>query len=251
MNRQTAAPFLALLLVAGTFLPSALHAQEGRGFLFSRPGATFNFRTGYDIPRANSDIFSYTSELLTLEKSSFAAPAITVDIGVHLTERLELVAGVGYARSETLSEFRDWEDNRGQPIEQVTTHSKLPFTVSARYFLRDRGRQPEPFRLGAVAAGALCGSGSGRQRVQVRAGRGLRRHRDARRLQRPAGVGRHRSLRACLRWHRVRAGPAIRADGRRRYSWSSSPMDRSFEGFENIDLSGFQILAGIGIRMSG
>lgn len=251
MNRQTAAPFLAMVLVAGTFLPSALHAQEGRGFLFSRPAATFNFRTGYDIPRANSDIFNYTSELLTLEKSSFAAPAIAVDIGVHLTERLELVAGVGYARSETLSEFRDWEDNRGQPIEQVTTHAKLPFTVSARYFLRDRGRSLSRFAwvpsqlvpyVGAGAGGNVYKFEQDGDFVDIET---LDVFND---LLVSDGTAPFVHVFGGIEYA---LGPRFVLTGEGRYSWSSSPMDRSFEGFENIDLSGFQILAGVGIRMSG
>ncbi|MCY4646864.1 MAG: hypothetical protein OXE73_08325 [Gammaproteobacteria bacterium] len=251
MNRQTVPPFLAVVLAAGTFLPAALHAQEGSGFLFSRPGATFNFRTGYDIPRANSDVFSYTSELLTLEKSSFAAPVISVDIGVRLTERLELVGGVGYAKSVIPSEFRDWEDNRGQPIEQVTTHSKLPFTVSARYYLRDRGRSLSRFAwvpsqlvpyVGAGAGGNVYKFEQDGDFVDIET---LDVFED---LLVSGGTAPFVHVFSGIEYA-LGARFVLTAEGR--YSWSSSPMDRSFEGFENIDLSGFQILAGVGIRMSG
>ena len=251
MNRQTVVPVLTVVLAAGTLPPPALHGQEGNGFLFSRPGATFNFRTGYDIPLANSDIFSYTSELLTLEKSNFAAPVISVDIGVHLTERLELVAGVGYAKSETLSEFRDWEDNRGQPIEQVTTHSKLPFTVSARYYLRDRGRSLSRFAwvpsrlvpyVGVGGGGNLYKFEQDGDFVDVET---LDVFND---LLVSDGTAPFAHVFSGIEYA---LGPRFVLTAEGRYSWSSGPMDRSFESFDNIDLSGFQILMGVGFRMSG
>lgn len=251
MNRQAVAPFPTLFLVVGTFLPSALHAQEEGGFLFGRPGATFNFRTGYDIPRANSDIFSYTSELLTLEKSNYAAPVITVDIGVRLTERLELVGGVGYAKSVTPSEFRNWEDNRGQPIEQVTTHSRLPFTVSARYYLRDRGRSLSRFAWVPSRLVPYVGAGAG--------GNVYRFEQDGDFFDVETLDVFYDQLVSdgtapfvhFFSGVEFAMGPRFVLTAEGRYSWSSGPMDRAFEGFENIDLSGFQILAGVGFRMSG
>lgn len=251
MNRQAVVPFLAAVLVSGTLLPSALHAQEGNGFLFSRPGATFNFRTGYDIPLAGSDIFSYTSELLTLDKSNFAAPAITVDIGVHLTERLELVAGVGFAKSETLSEFRDWVDNEDQPIEQVTTHSKLPFTVSARYYLRDRGRSLSRFAWVPAQLAPYVGAGAGGNLYK------FEQDGDFVDFETFDVFNDHLVSDGTAPFAHVfggiefALGPRFVLTAEGRYSWSSGPMDRAFEGFDNIDLSGFQILAGFGFRMSG
>ena len=127
MNRQAMVSFLVALAAGpcGRCMPSDGIAGPGRETVFSSaaPGATFSIRTGYDIPRAGSDIFSYTSELLTLDKSNFAAPAISEWIvGVRLSDRLDLVAGVGYAKSETPSEFRDWEDTR-RPAHRAGHHA--------------------------------------------------------------------------------------------------------------------------------
>lgn len=251
MNRQAMMPLLVVLLAGGTWLPAALQAQEGDGFLFNRPGATFSFRTGYDVPRAGSEIFSYTSELLTLEKSSFAALALSVDIGVHLTDRLELVAGVAYAESETASEFRDWEDTQGLPVEQVTVHSKLPFTLSARYYLRDRGRSLGRFAwvpsrlvpyVGAGAGGNLYKFEQDGEFVDVET---LDIFYDQLVSDGTAPFAH------VFSGVEFAVGPRFVLTAEGRYSWSSSAMDRQFEGFDDIDLSGFQILAGFGIRMSG
>ena len=251
MNRQAMVSFLLAVLAGAMVTPSAARAQEGDGFLFSRPGATFSFRTGYDVPRANSDIFSYASELLTLEKSNFAAPAFAVDIGVRLSERLELVVGVGYAKSETLSEFRDWEDTDGRPIEQLTSHSRLPFTLSARYYLRDRGRSLGRFAWVPARFVPYVGAGAGGNRYTFEQDGDFV---DAETLDIfydklvSDGVAPFAHVFGGVE---LAMGPRFVLTAEGRYSWSSSPMDRSFEDFENIDLSGFQILAGFGIRISG
>ena len=251
MNRQAMRSFLPAILAVAMVPPSAARAQDGDGFLFSRPGATFSFRSGYDVPRANSDVFSYTSELLTLEKSNFAAPALAVDIGVRLGERLDLVAGIGFAKSETFSEFRDWEDTDGRPIEQVTRHSRLPFTLSARYYLRDRGRSLGRFAWVPARLAPYVGAGAG--------GNWYKFEQDGDfvdvetldifydRLVSDGGA----PFAHVFSGVELAMGPRFVLTAEGRYSWSSSPMDRSFEGFEDIDLSGFQILAGFGIRISG
>ena len=251
MNRQAMASFLVAVLAGAAVPPSAARAQEGDGYLFGRPVATFSIRTGYDIPRAGSDIFSYTSELLTLEKRSFAAPAFAVDLGVRLSERLELVAGVGYAKSEIPSEFREWEDNDGRPIEQVTTHSKLPYTLSLRYYLRDRGRSLGRFAWVPSQLVPYVGAGAGGNYYRFEQdgdfvdfetldifGDELVSSGSAPFLHVFSGA-------------ELAVGPRFVLTAEGRYSWSSGAMDRAFEGFDNIDLSGFQVLAGFGIRMGG
>ena len=251
MNRQAIASCLVAVLAGGTLLPSAVRAQGGSGFLFSPPDVTLTFRAGYDVPRAGSDIFSYTRELLTVEKSNFYAPAIAVDLGIRLNDRLDSVLGVGYAESETLSEFRDWVGNDDLPIEQVTTHSKVPFTLSARYYLRDRGRTLSRYAWVPSTLAPYVGAGAGGiwykfaqdgEFVDVET-------RDIFADELVSdGVAPLVHVFSGLEFS-VGSRFVLTAEGR--YSWSNDPMDRQFEGFENIDLSGFQILAGFGIRASG
>lgn len=251
MYRQAIMPFLVMVLAGGMGLPSAIEAQEGDGFLFKRPVAIFSVRSGYELPRANSDIFSYTSELLTLEKSSFAAPAFAADIGIRLSERLDLVLGMAYAESESPSEFRDWEDTDGLPIEQVTVHFKLPFTVSARYYLRDRGRTLGRFAWVPSQLVPYIGAGAGGNWYKFEQDGDFV---DVETLDifhdqlRSDGVAPFAHVFSGVEFS---VGPRFVLTAEGRYSWSSTPMDLEFEGFENIDLSGFQILAGFGIRVSG
>ncbi len=251
MNRQAIVSFLVAVAAGAAALPSTVRAQDGDGFLFGRPGATFSIRTGYDIPRAGSDIFSYTSELLTLEKSNFAAPTFGVDLGVRLSDRLDLVAGVGYAKSENPSEFRDWEDTDGLPIEQVTTHSKLPFTLSVRYYLRERGRSLGRFAWVPSGFVPYVGAGGGGNYYRFEQDGDFV---DVETLDifydQLVSDGTTPFLHV-FSGVEFAMGPRFVLTAEGRYSWSSGPMDRAFEGFENIDLSGFQVLAGFGIRMGG
>ncbi len=249
MNRQAMVPFLVAVLAGPAILPSAARAQGGDGFLFSRPVGSFSFRTGYDVPRAGSDIFSYTSELLTLDKSNFSAPTVAVDIGIRLSERLDLVVGAAYSESETPSEFRDWEDTEGQPIEQVTVHSKLPFTLSARYYLRDRGRRLGRFAWVPSQLVPYVGAGAGGNMYKFEQDGDFV---DVDTLDifherlLSDGIAPFVHLFSGVEFS---VGPRFVLTAEGRYSWSSTPMDREFEGFEDIDLSGFQILAGFGVRL--
>ncbi len=251
MNRQAMASLSLAVLAGAAVLPVAARAQDGDGFLFGRPGAILSVRTGYDVPRAGSDIFEYTSELLTLEKSNFAAPFIGADLGVRLNERLDLVVGLGYAKSDTRSEFRDWEDTEGRPVEQVTTHSKLPFTLSARYYLRDRGRSLGRFAWVPSGFVPYVGAGAG--------GNWYKFEQDGDFVDTETLDIFHDRLVSdgttpfvhVFGGTEFAVGPRFVLTAEGRYAWSSGSMDRAFEGFENIDLSGFQLLAGFGIRMGG
>ena len=126
------------LLVAALFavLPledAAAQSHGGPGFLFKQPVVTLGFRTGYAMPSAGSDIFAHTQEQLTIEKSDFVSEYFGGEVAVRLSDRLDLALGVGFSRSSTPSEFRDWVDLDDLPIEQVTMFSTTPVTLSGKY----------------------------------------------------------------------------------------------------------------------
>ena len=115
-------------------VPEVSFAQSGRGgegFLFETPKVSFAFSLGYSIPNAKSDIFDFTEEQLTLEKSDFHRSYLGGEAAIQLADRLHLVLGVGHAESSLPSEFRDWVDGDDLPIEQETIFSTTPVTVIA------------------------------------------------------------------------------------------------------------------------
>jgi hypothetical protein len=115
-------------------------------------------RTGIDSPRAGSDIFSYVTKQLTVNRLDFRAFNIAGDVSFRLQDRLHAYASVGHSRSVTASEFRDFIDNNDMPIEQKTTFARVPVILGARFYLTEPGRSVArrawiPSRLASYAGG--------------------------------------------------------------------------------------------------
>ena len=240
---------LVAFLVGSWATPQVALAQGGPGFLFTRPSVTFSVRAGYDVPRASSEIFNFVVDSLTVKKSDFNSPAIAADLGIHVTERLDLVLGIGYAISEIQSEFRDWVDGDDLPIEQTTRHSKLPFTLSARYHLRDRGRTLGRFAWVPTRFSPYVGAGGGLIRYEFeQVGDFV----DFETLD--VFTDRFLSDGAAATAHLFGGFQAsvggqfvLMVEGR--YSWSKEPMSADFIDFDDIDLTGFQANIGVGVRL--
>ena len=134
-------PRMAVLVACVLTAPAALHAQSsGNGYLFGRPHVTFTLRGGFASPTANSDVFSFSSKQLTVGKGDFGSASVGADLGVRLSDRLDLQVGVASMGRNVDSEFRDWVDNRDKPIEQRTTFQRTPVTAGLKYYLTSPGR---------------------------------------------------------------------------------------------------------------
>lgn len=115
--------------------------QQRPDFVFGRPGFSLGIRGLWRQARAESDIYDFVTEELTLEKSDFNAPGIALDVGFALTSRLELLAGVEFSRSSARSQDREYPvDTEGVPIEQDTELSQFGATGSLAFALAPRGR---------------------------------------------------------------------------------------------------------------
>jgi opacity protein-like surface antigen len=150
MDRGT--PVRPIALVAAVSL-AALFAQpldaqpgSGNGFLFRPPAASITFYGGLAVPAASGGVHGLATRSLTVDRSDFQSGAFAFDLAVTIRPRLDIVASLEKSRSVNPSEYRDWVDNNDQPIEQVTRFERMPVTVSARYYLAERGR-----RVGSVA----------------------------------------------------------------------------------------------------
>src|SRR5437016_4743370 len=132
-------PFILLALISA--LPSLTTGQSsGDGFLFGKPQGSFALTVGYAGANAKSDIFSFTSRQLTLNRRDFSGPSVDLDLGVGLGDRTDLVFSAGYSGMNRKSEFRDFVDQNNAAIEQATVFQRVPVTVSLRQYLTSRGR---------------------------------------------------------------------------------------------------------------
>ena len=109
-------------------------------FLFGRPRGAVGFRSSWVFQSAGSDIFDFVSRHLTLDKNDFDSPAFAGDVAIGLTSRLELQGGIEWSRVSRESEYRDYVDNRLQPIEQTTELNAISLAGSVRYSLTPKGR---------------------------------------------------------------------------------------------------------------
>jgi opacity protein-like surface antigen len=243
-------PRLGGLALALCCSVSSLMAQPGRGegFLFHPPVGSASLRFGYSAANARSDLFSFFERRLTLEGKDFGGFTIAGDLGFRISERLEILFGVGYSRAAPESEFRDYIGEDELPIVQTTQFDRIPFTVGLKFDLLRSGRSVGslawiPSRFVPYVAGGVGGM---RYRV-VQEGEFV----DESTLDifedkfesagwapaAHAGVGFHFSV-----------TPEIMITGDWRYTWAGKQPAGDFREFDRVDLSSRSLTLGIGTR---
>jgi hypothetical protein len=110
-------------------------------FLFGAPKFSFGVRGGLNAPSADSDIYEFVTDELTIERGDFRAPLISFDLAYRINEHLAAVVGFEYSRAEIQSESRDYVDMDDMPILQETKLSQLPLTGSLKFYLFPKGRE--------------------------------------------------------------------------------------------------------------
>ena len=109
-------------------------------FMLGRPRGTIGVRGSMLVASANSDIFDFVTDILAVEKSDFNTGSFAFEAGYSVTPRLDLIGTVDVNGVNKPSDYRDWEDNRGLPIQQTTELKQKNFTASAKFSLLPRGR---------------------------------------------------------------------------------------------------------------
>ena len=249
-NRETRAG-LGVALTAGFLLGMPVFAQardSGRGFLFEPPRAGLTLHGGYALARTGSDIFSYSTSELTLNRRDFNGIDIGADFALSLTPRVDLVLSVSHSGSGGRSEFRHWVDNKDLPIEQNTTFDRVPLTASIDWFLTPRGRSIGQYVWIPARLALFAGGGVGTMWYRFRqvgdfidyssadvfhddfssSGWALTAHA-------LAGVDYSLSTRWAL-------------TGEARYTMANADLSRDFSGFNRIDLGGLSTTVGIKVR---
>jgi hypothetical protein len=244
----------AILALSGTLFlsPQRLIGQgTGDDFMFHAPRVTLSFNFGYGIPSAGSDLFDEVTGTYTLDKGDFHAPVLGGGLSFFLNDRMDVAFEFSYARSSSWSEYADFVGSDDLPIEQETQFTRVPLTLSFRYFLMDRGREIGTLSWIPATWSPYIGAGGGRMFYEFeQVGDFI----DFGQEDWPifydnllsegwAWVG---HLFGGLQWA---LSPlwVVTAEGR--YSLAEADLDRpAFVGYEPIDLSGFQGTIGFGIR---
>lgn len=252
-SRFTAVTFAALVS-AGTCVPASIAAQSRSDYMLGRPKAHLTVRAGVARPNASDGVFAVTGtdgqRLLTLGADNLAGMSFGGDIGVPLSQRVELQFSVSTASRRAESEYRNFEDNRGLPIEQASRLRRTPVSLGVRYNLVPAGRAVSrlawvPRKLVPYVA---AGGGAMHYRFQQDGdfvdflsadldvfsarleGRGW------------AALGYAASG---ITWTVV---PAVAINTELRYDHSRTPIRGDFTGFGNTTLSGLGLTTGFQFR---
>ena len=234
---------LALLMLAAT--PAAAQSAD---FLFRKPSVTFGVRGGWAVPRARSEIFAFTTEQLTVNRSDLSGFAFQADLAARVRDHLDVVLSVGHSRATVSSEFRAFVDTDDLPIEQTTRFQRTPVTIGVKAYLKDRGRSVSRVAWVPSAWAPYVGAGAGLMVYEFNQGGEFVDYEtldifDKNFQSRGTTPAAHLATGLELS-----IGPHVLATGEARYLWGRDDMGRAFVDFDRIDLSGFQITVGVAAR---
>ena len=200
------------------------------------------------MPTANSDLFKFTTDNLTINRADFAAFDVGGDLAFTLKPRLDLVFDISYSGMSKPSEFRNFVDNNQQPIQQTTSFQRTPLTVNLRYYLTERGRQIGHYAWVPNRVVPYVGAGVGamyydfEQKGDFIDDSTLAVFNDTFRSRGWAPVG---QLLGGAEWV-LGTNWALKTEAR--YVMGSAAPSSDFQGFHRIDLSGFATSAGFFLR---
>jgi len=216
------------------------------GFLFGQPRAAAGLRVNWNRARADSEVHGFLTEFLTLEPRDFDALGVAFDVGFAMTPRLDLRVGLDYVKTpETTSESRDYLGSDGQPINQETWLSQTDFNASVSFALIPRGRAIGQYAWIPNAVVPYVGVGAGIQRYALDL---IGEFVDEADL---TLFSDHFQSNGWAPSVHLFGGADIRLLQRlyltaeARYVRASAEPAGAFEGFEDLDLSGMRVGAGI------
>jgi hypothetical protein len=220
-------------------------SNQSPDFLFGRPQTTIGIRGGWHRAHTDSEIFNFTTDLLSLQKSDFSGTGIIVDVGFPLRNRLDVLIAVEYNRASALSEYRDFVEEGDLPIEQATTFGQVNVNGNLELALLSRGR--------AIGTHAWVPS---KFIPYVGGGGGLLRYwfEQEGHFVDFFDLSIFTDTLTSTNWTlstNVFAGIDVKVNRRfsisveARYLWAQSELTQDFVGFDSINLSGLSITSGV------
>ena len=219
--------------------------SDGPDFLFGRPDGWVGLRAGWLVARAGSDWYDFVSDQLTIDDGAFNTADLSADVGITISSRLDAVAGVAFTRARVASEYRRLVDTNRLPINQETRLRTVNVTGSAKVALRNRGREVSRLAWVPHTLVPFVGAGGGALHYLLQQSGDFVDFRNSRVFP---------STFQSTAWTpsaHVFGGVDIRVLRRTfvtidaRYRWASGRLGSTWVDFDPIDLSGFQLSAGM------
>ena len=237
---------------AGDQDPSASSSSQASAaapspdFMLGRPRGSIGVRGSMLFASANSDIYDFVTDVLAIEKSDFNTGSFAFEAGYSLTPRVDILATVDLNGVNKPSDYRDWEDNRGLPIQQTTELKQRNFTASLKYSLLPRGRAISRLAWIPRTFMPYVGAGAGYGNYEFRQNGDFVDFDNANRVFTDTFTSR-----GWAPTFHVLGGTDIRVYRHlllsldARYAWQKATLSNDFIDFEPIDLGGFRFGAGI------
>ncbi|NUO64195.1 MAG: hypothetical protein HOQ26_16480 [Gemmatimonadaceae bacterium] len=247
---MTHARAVTALLVGIIVGSSPLAAQDnGNGFLFGTPHASFALRGGLVAPDAHGDLFDFVTDQFTIGRGNFRAPMLDADLSFRLAPRLDLALSAGYSRSVRGSEYRHWVDNNNLPIQQSTALARVPLTASLRWYLAPRGRSIGEFAWIPTRFAPYVGAGGGTMWYRfMQEGDFIDFNTTNVFSDRFTSSGWTKTA-TVMAGGEYTLNPRLGLAADARYHWAKAKLGQDFVGFDGIDLSGFALTLGFTVRL--
>lgn len=246
-------PFVRLMRVCASLTlvaagPLVGQVGDGDGFLIGTPRANLAIRGGWALAAAHSDLFSFTTNQLTLDRGDFSSPALDVDFGIRLAKRTDLLFSAGVAETRKKSEFRRFIDNNDRPIEQQTQYARVPLTLSVKQYLLDRGRSIGRLAWVPSRIAPYVGAGGGFMWYDFRQQGDFVDFQTLDVFPSTLESKGWTPMAHAFVGAEVSISPRLGIVTETRYVRASSNLSADFSNFSAIDLSGFSTTAGLTVR---
>ena len=242
------APILAgasALLVLGS-QPASVAAQDG--YLLKPPMVTISLRGGAFVPTAQDPLHDFFIDQLTIDRRDLATYSVGGDVAIRLSSRADLVGSASWSRINRQSHFRDWVDVNDENIEQTTTLKRTPVALSARFFLRERGRSVGQFAWVPASMTPYIGAGVGVIWYEITQEGWFVDSEDLDIFEdfffTEGSTPMAQAYLGTEWWPLAHFGLNIEG----RYSYARASLRQDFQDFDHVDLGGFQLMAGLAVR---
>jgi hypothetical protein len=238
--------FVAAAAFAGMLSATPAIAQDG--YLFGMPHVSLTLRAGAAQPAANGELFQFFTNELTLDRGDFTSASFGADIGVRILPRLDFMLSVSADHSSNDSEFRDFVEDNDDEIRQTTELTRVPVTAGLKFHLLPRGRSISRYAFIPARFSPYVGGGAGAMYYN------LKQYGDFVDFETLDIFTDHfESDGAAFSANAFAGGdvwinPRIGLNFEGRYNWGKADLNRAFSDFDNIDLRGWQLTAGLTLR---
>ena len=234
----------------GTGAPDTVPAgqrprQSAPDFLFGRPRFVVGASAGWLVASASGGIFDFTRDLLTINDGDFDTGTFRFTFGRSVSPRLDLMLEAGFSRATITSKYRDFVDSDGLEIVQTTELTQGPLAGGLRFWLRPRGREVGRFAWVPSRLAPYVGAGGGVYRYHFTQSGDFVDFVDLSIFTAGLDSSGWTPSGHVFGGASVNLTPHLFANIEARYTWANTPLSRDFVGFDNIDLNGLRITAGI------